>query len=94
MTNGDIKARVLEILNRNLPPWTFEGEEPFALELIAFVQSVAAPIQSGNEIKLWPDNAGEAHIHAHEYGQACNPECRIVTLDDVNIKIEPKITQP
>ena len=31
------KARLIEILNRNLQPWTFNGSEPFTQELLALL---------------------------------------------------------
>ncbi len=64
--DDSIKSRVLEILNRNLDPWTFEGDEPFAVELIAFV-----------ELVTWTETSGQLHSLAKqkmavEFGFRCS----------------------
>ena len=37
------RERILEILNRDLSPWEFHGEEPMAVALIAIAEEVQVP---------------------------------------------------
>ena len=34
---SELRTRLIEILNRNLTPWTFDGSEPFTQELLALL---------------------------------------------------------
>ena len=45
------RERILNVLNRDLSPWTFEGDEPMAVELIAIAEEMQkGPIVTAADI--------------------------------------------
>ena len=60
----DKQQRIVDVLNRNLSPWTFTGEEPFALELFRVIEDTDLPQPPGRDTNpqryappRWPDQS-------------------------------------
>jgi hypothetical protein len=87
------RDKILQILNEDLSPWTFKGDEPMAARLCEVVDSLTsriAAIREMAEVGLHPA-MGKASLGPYGTLEAIKAECDEALRNDPQIRKSPRL---